>query len=94
MNDGQAESQLEYQDASGPKKFIQQVEQDFAQPFMVEPYVVRESVIVGIGFWNRARLPNIFAELEMAPQIEIGAGKGKGVDRVAVNQNPGEEIVL
>ena len=67
MDDCQAESQFEYQDASGPKKFIQQVEQDFAQPFMVEPYVVRESIIVWVGFWDGACLPNIFAKFEMAP---------------------------
>lgn len=90
MKDGQAKSQFEYQDAGRTKNFIQQIKQNFRQPFMIEPFVVWEWVIIGIGFGYRSRLPDIFAKLEMAPQIKIGTGKGKGVDRVAVNQNPRE----
>ena len=94
MNDGQADSQFEYQDAGGPKNFIQQIKQDFRQPLMVEPCVVRKNIVVGVCLGHRSRLPDIFAEFDMAPQIKIGADIGKGVDRVTVNQNPGEEAVL
>ena len=94
MNDGQAESQFEYQYAGGAEHLVQQIKQDFRQPFMIEPCVVWKNIVVGICLGHRSRLPDIFTEFDMAPQIEIGAGIGKSVDRVAVNQNPGEEAVL
>ena len=94
MNDSQAEPQFEYQDTGRPENFIQQVKQNFRQPFMIEPYVVWKGIIVRVGFWDGSCLPDVFAELEMTPQIKIGAGIGKSVDRVAINQNPREEAVL
>ena len=94
MNDSQTEPQFKYQDAGGPEYFIRQIKQDFRQPFMIEPRVVWKNIIVRIGFGYRPRLPDIFPELEMPPKIKIGAGIGEGVERVAVNQDPGEEAVL
>jgi len=90
MDDGQAQTQFEDQYAGGPKNLVQQVEDDFRQPLMIEPYVVWKHITVGIGFGHRARLPDIFTKFDMAPQIKIRAHEGKGIDRVAVNQNSGE----